>query len=685
MRMLIASVWLLALPAAALPCTDLPVLFVVQDKSGSMNFAPDGTAPTAANPSKWSIAQTVVPTLATQFTNRFRFGAEMFPGATSTFNCTTGAVVAAVSGTPAGVQSAYLGAQAGGGTPTASSLNVARSYLQSLALTTPAYVLLITDGLPNCNLSLNPGTCTATTPGCGNNSCGLGAKDCLDDNDTVAAARALFAAGIKVFVVGFDPSLTAGNNKAVLDAVAAAGGTSHAYVASNQAQLTATLNQIALNTATCCHDACTAGVAQCTASGQRQTCALDTSIGCTTWTTTTCPTMSTCANGQCTSCQNQCTAGALRCSAVGDAEQCVTGVSGCTEWSTAEVCVYGELCNGGHCSSCQACPIGASRCTATGGVESCAWDILSGCTTWKASACAPGAVCQNGSCAACNTTCTAGATRCNGNGVETCAADASGCTKWSPTQTCATFCSGGACGTCGTSCAAGATRCDGAGVETCIIDANHCPAWGPTQHCAPNSVCAAGVCAECSTTCAQGTKRCGVNGVTEECRLGSSGCTDFVATGQCAAGERCEQGACVAPCHDTCAAGAGQCTSDGLPQTCVRAPSGCLAWQEQPACDAESVCSAGVCLTRCTGGELEGCPLGMTCVGVPEGRVCVPAAVDGGTADAGSPSATAADAGDSTITSIGAHPGCGCSSFDGAAAPLIALLAWRRRRRSPRT
>ncbi len=681
MRTLIASLLVLALPAAAVPCTELPVLFVVQDKSGSMNFAPDGTSPTAANLSKWSIAQQVVPALATQFTNRFRFGAEMFPGATSTFNCTTGSVVAEVSGSPAGVTSAYLGAQAGGGTPTASSLALARTHLQSLALTTPAYVLLITDGLPNCNLALDPGTCTATTPGCGNNSCGLGAKDCLDDNDTVAAARALFAAGIKVFVVGFDPSLTAGNNKAVLDAVASAGGTAHAYVASNQAQLASTLNQIALNTATCCHDACTAGAAQCTTGGQRQTCALDTSIGCTAWTTTTCPTMSACSNGQCVSCQNQCTAGTLRCSAAGDAEQCVTGASGCTEWSTAEVCVYGELCSGGHCSTCQACTIGASRCTASGGVESCSWDILSGCTTWKTTACTAGSVCQNGTCAACNTTCTAGATRCNGTGVETCIADASGCTSWNPTQTCATFCSGGACGTCGTSCAVGATRCDGSGVDTCIIDANNCPAWGPTQHCAANSYCASGVCAECSTTCAQGTKRCGASGATEECRLSSTGCTDWVATVQCnlGGGERCEQGLCVAPCRDACSAGAGQCTNAGVPQTCARAPSGCLAWTEQAACDAASLCVSGACRVRCTGGELEGCPLGSTCVGAPEGRVCVPSSSDAGVGDAG----VSGDAGD-PIGSIGARAGCGCASFDGAPLLGVAWLAWRRRRHGRR-
>src|SRR5690606_22675264 len=152
--------------------------------------------------------------------------------------------------------------------------------------------------------------------------CGLGAKDCIDDNNSASAAAALFAAGIKVFVVGFSTTLTSGNNKAVLDAIAAAGGTSSAYTATNQSQLTSVLNSIAVNTATCCHDVCNAGAAVCNANGQRQTCQMDASIGCTTWTAQTCASGSTCTSGACTSCNNTCNAGALRC-AGGNAQQCV--------------------------------------------------------------------------------------------------------------------------------------------------------------------------------------------------------------------------------------------------------------------------------------------------------------------------------------------------------------------------
>lgn len=265
MRSLIAALTLLASTALAVPCAELPVLFVVQDKSGSMNFAPDGTTASAANPSKWTIARQVVPALASDFNNRFRFGAAMYPRDTTTFNCSTGTIVSAISTSTAGITSAYNSAVPGGGTPTAASLQAVRTHIAAQGLATPAYVLLITDGLPNCNTGLDANTCTPTsTAACGTvppaqSSCGLGAKDCLDTQASVTAAQQLFAAGVKVFVVGFDSTLIAGNNKAVLDAIAAAGGTSSAYVANNQAQLTNVLNTIAQNTATCCQDVCAAG------------------------------------------------------------------------------------------------------------------------------------------------------------------------------------------------------------------------------------------------------------------------------------------------------------------------------------------------------------------------------------------------------------------------------------------
>ena len=140
--------------ARAQPCSELPVLYIVQDKSGSMAGTPTGGTASAATPSKWSIASQVVPQMAAQFANRFRYGVMMYPGASTNFSCTTGVAVQAVPSTSSQVASAYAAYGPGGGTPTAAALQQARAALTAFATTAPRYVLLITDGLPNCNLAL---------------------------------------------------------------------------------------------------------------------------------------------------------------------------------------------------------------------------------------------------------------------------------------------------------------------------------------------------------------------------------------------------------------------------------------------------------------------------------------------------------------------------------------------------
>lgn len=693
--------------AHATPCSELPVLYLVQDKSGTMSKAPDGTTATTNNPSKWSSAAAVVPALANQFANRFRFGLTMFPASTTQFNCDVGGVVAGVPASANDVQADYTANVPGGGTPTAATLDGVRTYLQSLHLTTAASVLLITDGLPNCNLSLNVNTCAPSEPACAGGVCG--AKGCLDDQGAIAAAGRLKAAGFQVFVVGFDSTLTSGNNKAVLDAMAAAGGTGSAYVAANQAALSQVLDTIAVNTTTCCQDVCTAGAQQCNGAGQQQTCQLDASIGCTTWKTSTCGAMSSCTNGSCVACQNACTAGATQCSASGNAQTCQTGTNGCTSWVTTTQCGYGELCSGGACSSCTSCSIGSSRCNGTG-TQSCEWDLLSGCTAWTDQPCASGSVCASGSCQACNGTCTAGAARCTGKNAELCVADASGCTSWQTLQTCTSFCSGGACGTCGTSCTVGDTRCNGNATETCGTDVNGCSTWSATTACASEFYCAAGACQQCATTCTAGTKRCALNGATEVCTLdAATGCHGWAPSTQCnlAAGEHCDLGVCIPPCQNACTQGAGRCTG-GAPQSCTVAGTGCTVWSDQTACDANSLCQDGTCFTKCANDELKSCPDGFICTGTTTGDLCMPvtdggaSGTGGGSGSTGGGLGTGTGGGSGTGTgggagagagagsgvdggdgggAIGAKAGCACTSFDGALFPMLglAMLALRRR------
>ncbi len=263
-------------------------------------------------------------------------------------------------------------------------------------------MLLITDGLPNCNASNNVNTCAFTTPTCATPGCGFGALDCLDDSATNQAAAALKAANIRVFVVGFDPTLTTGNNLSVLNAIASAGGTTSAYTATNKTQLAAALNQIALNTATCCKDACTAGAKSCGNDGTLQTCQFDATVGCTVWSTSSCGAGKSCSEGSCGStCTDACTFGALRCSNQ-TAEQCVKGASGCTAWVTGETCDSGrgETCESGECKPAEMCKDGcvdgAFRCGPKG-PQVCV--KATACTGWQdLAACGNTTVCAEGAC-----------------------------------------------------------------------------------------------------------------------------------------------------------------------------------------------------------------------------------------------------------------------------------------------
>jgi hypothetical protein len=88
-----------------------------------------------------------------------------------------------------------------GGTPTSESLKFVGT--QSALQTTDRadFVLLLTDGLPNCNLNAgNPTTCTCTQANCGTSN----SLACLDKDNSVAAVTELRTQKqIKTIVIGF--------------------------------------------------------------------------------------------------------------------------------------------------------------------------------------------------------------------------------------------------------------------------------------------------------------------------------------------------------------------------------------------------------------------------------------------------------------------------------------------------
>jgi len=144
-----------------------------------------------------------------------------------------------------------------GGTPTAAALARALEYFETgpgLSLAGDRYVLLATDGGPNCNSShapcavtacvpnMEPGVCPIEPDSC----CDGDVKNCLDDVATTRRVEALATAGVPTFVVGIPGTEDFADT---LNAVAVAGGRPRAgdtkyYAVTNAAELTDTFRTI---------------------------------------------------------------------------------------------------------------------------------------------------------------------------------------------------------------------------------------------------------------------------------------------------------------------------------------------------------------------------------------------------------------------------------------------------------
>lgn len=120
----------------------------------------------------------------------------------------------------------------GGGTPTALSLNfLGDSYAPLKDPDREDIVLLLTDGLPNCNPG-NPNSCgnatackcTLASGSCGSPGSTFCTLGCLDHGGSVAAVENLKTQGISTVVVGFGAETASGDGPTVLNALAMAGG-----------------------------------------------------------------------------------------------------------------------------------------------------------------------------------------------------------------------------------------------------------------------------------------------------------------------------------------------------------------------------------------------------------------------------------------------------------------------------
>jgi len=234
-----------------------PDMLIVLDRSASM--APVGNLNGA---DRWTGSVDAVKQVTAEFSSKINFGLMTFPsmqagdptglggllggllgGADLTSGCTAGTVNVDVGKDTADEISMVLGATMPGGlTPTASTLEAALEVLDVPAegdqTVPPRYVLLVTDGDPNCS--------TGGGGGGGGGGIDPGARQA-----TLAAIEKLRDSGIQTFVVGYQ---TAGTNfSQQLDQMAAAGGTGdtmHRSVSSG-ADLIDTFGEIAGRALSC--------------------------------------------------------------------------------------------------------------------------------------------------------------------------------------------------------------------------------------------------------------------------------------------------------------------------------------------------------------------------------------------------------------------------------------------------
>jgi Mg-chelatase subunit ChlD len=218
------------------------VLLVI-DKSASMKTA-------LATGTRWTAVKSALSAALDNVKGSISFGLEFFPnGGDSTQTCEVPSGDAAVvvpigpgTTTVSAITTAFDMNQPAGATPTATALSRAYDYFITgggKSLTGDRFVLLATDGGPNCNptLACTSAACTlnlddpnrkcgppapdGTPANCCDSKLPNGPSACLDDAATTDAIRRLATAGVRTFVVGIPGTEVYANS---LDQIAIAGG-----------------------------------------------------------------------------------------------------------------------------------------------------------------------------------------------------------------------------------------------------------------------------------------------------------------------------------------------------------------------------------------------------------------------------------------------------------------------------
>jgi hypothetical protein len=211
-----------------------PDILIVLDRSLSMQ---------AEN--RWAPSVMAVQQITAELQGRVAFGLMTFPGTGGgggggrgggngqDLTCAPGSLNVPVASNSAGmIANALNNMRPGGATPTAVTLAAARDEIQKLdvdpdAKPRPKYVLLVTDGAPNC---------TDGMPPAGGMQTAVGSLEPAQVDASINEIKTMAKAGVKTYVLGYDTQNEA-TLKTALDRMAQAGGTgdkAHRAVESQQ-------------------------------------------------------------------------------------------------------------------------------------------------------------------------------------------------------------------------------------------------------------------------------------------------------------------------------------------------------------------------------------------------------------------------------------------------------------------
>jgi len=210
-------------------------LLLVLDRSSSMSddIASDATCGGRGAPAncttRWSTMTASLQQVLATSPAGVQWGLKLFTspkGSTCTVN--QGVEVAVGPNTATQIQNTITGTSPANQTPTTAAIKAAVTYYGTVSDGLAHYILLATDGQPNCD----PGTSPSVT-------------DASVQDTANEIGIALNSGGIKTYVIGIGPST--GN----LDNFAQAGGTGNYFPATSPDQLTSALSTIIVDVASC--------------------------------------------------------------------------------------------------------------------------------------------------------------------------------------------------------------------------------------------------------------------------------------------------------------------------------------------------------------------------------------------------------------------------------------------------